>query len=77
MHFRVGHWPGELLPLVWNNWAPMGALVFRGCLGFLLGLGLVMVVVMPVAVVGANCVVGSIVLQWILLLPSYVDSMQI
>jgi len=22
MHFKVGHWPGELLPLVWNNWAP-------------------------------------------------------
>jgi len=22
-HFKVGHWLGELLPPVWNDWAPL------------------------------------------------------
>jgi len=27
MHFWVGHWPWEFPPPVWNDWAPVGALV--------------------------------------------------
>jgi len=29
MHFIVGHWLGELLLLVWNNWAPFGVPLFQ------------------------------------------------
>jgi len=77
MHFKVGHWLGELLLPVWNDWAPVGALVFRDYLGFPWGLGLVVVMVLPVAGVGANFIVGSVVPWWILLLPSYVDSLRL
>jgi len=29
MHFKVGHWLGELPPPVWNDWAPVGTLISK------------------------------------------------
>jgi len=31
MHFWVSHWPGEFPPPVWNDWAPVSALVLSVC----------------------------------------------
>jgi len=39
MHFIVGHWPGELLLLVWNNWAPFGVPLFQSVSEFSIGSG--------------------------------------
>jgi len=68
MHFWVSHWPGEFPLPVWNNWAPVSALVLSVCFIYG-GQGLAVVMVLLVVGVGASFLIGCIVLLWIMLLP--------